>query len=120
MSTTVEANTANANEFRRWLRAAHNLPALYSTENVAIDDKIVGAKWFGPGRYTYYATEYEAETKILFGYCLSPLGPDCDEWGYQSLDEWASVTGPYGIHLIELDRHFTPVRFGDLDIPKRF
>lgn len=23
----------------------------------------------------------------LFGYCISALGPDCDEWGYSSLAE---------------------------------
>ena len=43
-------------------------------------------KLFQPGsRWTYYvcaASEYEGiEGPVLTGYCVSPLGPDCDEFG---------------------------------------
>jgi hypothetical protein len=51
-------------------------------------------KFFFPaGRYTFYATEGEEQGDdiLFFGYCVSPLGPDCDEWGYTALSELQSV-----------------------------
>jgi hypothetical protein len=40
----------------------------------------------------------------LFGYCLSPFGADCDEWGYASLNE-LRTTRVRGL-TIERDLHF--------------
>jgi transcriptional regulator with XRE-family HTH domain len=40
----------------------------------------------------------------LFGYCLSPFGEDCDEWGYASLAE-LQATRVRGL-TIERDLHF--------------
>lgn len=54
------------------------------------DDAKVVAKFFFPiGRYTFFATEGSAsgDDFLLFGYCLSPLAPEFDEWGYTSLVE---------------------------------
>jgi len=60
-------------------------------ENVS--DPLVIAKWFNPyGRSTWFATEYDPETRTCFGYVVGELGPDCDEWGYFSLDEIESTT----------------------------
>jgi hypothetical protein len=38
-------------------------------------------------------TEAEPRGKdfLFFGFCVSPLGPDCDGWGYASLTELLSV-----------------------------
>jgi hypothetical protein len=63
---------------------------------------IVVAKYFFPaGRYTFFATEGEPDGDsdfLFFGYCLSALGEDCDEWGYTRLSELQSVTrGGLGI-----------------------
>ncbi|HYK05158.1 MAG TPA: DUF2958 domain-containing protein [Thermoanaerobaculia bacterium] len=56
---------------------------------------IVVAKFFFPsGRYTLFVTEGEPEGDddfLFFGYCLSALGEDCDEWGYTRLTELQSV-----------------------------
>jgi DUF2958 family protein len=56
---------------------------------------IVVAKYFFPaGRYTLFVTEGEPEGEddfLFFGYCLSALGEDCDEWGYARLSELQSV-----------------------------
>jgi hypothetical protein len=41
----------------------------------------------------------------LYGYCISPLGPDCDEWGYASLNELATVRNRLGLG-IERDLHW--------------
>jgi hypothetical protein len=56
---------------------------------------IVVAKYFFPaGRYTLFVTEGEPEGEddfLFFGYCLSALGEDCDEWVYTRLSELQSV-----------------------------
>ncbi len=87
-------------------------PALYSTEPIAPEDKIVVAKFFDPtGRYTYYMVEYDPVERRMFGYCVSALGPDCDEWGYTSLEELEEVKGRFGLG-IERDIHFTRMPIG--------
>lgn len=66
----------------------------------------VYVKFFDPGgRYTYYATEYDPEERLLYGFCVSPLGAACSEWGYTSLDELAGVRNRFGIG-IERDLYF--------------
>jgi hypothetical protein len=83
------------------------LPPLYSQENVA--DPIAVVKFFDPcGRYTFYVLEARREAGgdfLLFGFCRSPLGPDCDELGYASLRQLESVRGPLGLG-IERDLYF--------------
>jgi len=72
------------------------------------DQAKVVVKFFDPaGRYTFYVTEGRPEGKdyLLFGYCISPLGEDCDEWGYTSLKELLSVGIQRGLG-IERDLHF--------------
>jgi hypothetical protein len=89
------------------------LPKLYETEKVKTEDKILVVKFFYPaGRGTWYGVEFDGEDRF-FGYCVSPLGPDCDEWGYFSLQELQSVRGKFGLK-IERDINWTPTRFGDL------
>ena len=64
-------------------------------------------KFFFPaGRYTFYATEGEPQGDefLFFGYCISPLGADCDEWGYVTLSELRSVK-VHGLTM-ERDLHF--------------
>ena len=71
------------------------------------DDALVVVKYFFPaGRYTLYVTEAEFDDDDirLFGYCISPLGEDCDEWGYASLAELRSIR-VRGL-TIERDLHF--------------
>ena len=68
-----------------------------SQENVK--DPIVVAKFFNPaGAGTWYATEYDPVERIFFGY-VSIFGDWNDEWGYFSLDELETVTGPLGLGI---------------------
>jgi hypothetical protein len=86
-----------------------DVPKLYATDgNGDPMDKTAFVKVFGPGRYTYYVCEWDGEDTV-FGYCVSPLGPDCDEWGYASISEWESV-GPFPI---ERDAWFEPQTVGE-------
>ena len=71
----------------------------------------VAVKFFAPGRYTLYVTEFDGED-TLFGYCVSPLGPDCDEWGYSSLKELAEME-MFGMPAIERDIYFGGMTVGE-------
>ena len=78
---------------------------------------IVIAKFFNPaGRGTWYATEYDEETEIFFGY-VSIFGDHNDEWGSFSLEQLKNVKLPLGLY-IERDRGFEEKRFNELKINK--
>jgi hypothetical protein len=63
-------------------------------------------KLFDPcGRFTFYVTDIAEDGDTLFGFTVSPLGPDCDEWGYASLREIASIRNKFGLG-IERDKWF--------------
>lgn len=86
---------------------AKNIPTIGAQDGKG-EDAVVYLKIFDPcGRLTFFATEFDGED-TLFGYMISPLGPDCDEWGYSSLSELQSVRNPLGLPL-ERDRSFNPV-----------
>ena len=91
-----------------------SLPPLYATEGVKADEKIVQVKFFSIfGRGTWLAVEYSPEEKIFFGFVVSPLGPDCDEWGYFSEEEMQSVRIA-GTPAIERDLYFKPRKFSEV------
>lgn len=89
------------------------LPALGSTDGQG-DQAICVVKYFGRGRYTFYATEFDGED-TLYGYTISALGSDCDEWGYASLREMAEATwgGYMRIPSVERDCYWTPMSVGE-------
>jgi hypothetical protein len=71
-----------------------------SQEN--IEDPEIVAKFFNPtGSWTWYATEYDHNTKTFFGL----VDGYEKEWGYFSLEELESVKGSFGLG-IERDRYF--------------
>lgn len=83
------------------------LPPLYSQDGKGMD-AIAHVKFFGGGRWTWYATEFDGED-TFFGYVVSGHGPECDELCYFSLNELESLRfPPFGLP-IERDRHFEPV-----------
>ncbi len=94
-------------------KATKNYP-FYSQENVAMADKQVSIKLFDQfGSATWYITEYDPDEKIAFGY-IEGLVPDsyCDEWGYFSIEELASIKhNHFGIERIVADKYFTAKRF---------
>ena len=68
-------------------------------------DPLIIAKFFNPsGAGTWYATEYDPDHRLLFGY-VSIFGDWNDEWGSFSLEELESYRGPFGLG-IERDLHF--------------
>ena len=74
-------------------------------------DPLIIAKFFNPcGRQTWYATEYDPETKICFGWVE---GFDYNEFGSFSIQELESLQLPFGLK-IERDRFFKEIRFKEL------
>ena len=69
------------------------------------------------GRYTFYAFDAQAHGDSgdlsMFGYCVSPHGPDCDEWGSVLLSELESL------RRIERDMYFDGVTREELSEGKR-
>lgn len=81
------------------------LPKLGATDGKPSSEVKVPLKLFDPcGRLTYFVTEWDGED-TLFGYMVSPLGADCDEFGYSSLTELTEVRNRFGLG-IERDIHW--------------
>jgi hypothetical protein len=77
-------------------------------------DPIVVAKFFNPaGAGTWYATEYDPERKVFFGY-VSIFGDHNDEWGTFSLEELESIRLPFGLG-IERDLYFGECRISEVE-----
>ena len=71
-----------------------------------VKDPVVIAKFFNPaGAGTWYATEYDPERRVFFGY-VSIFGDHNDEWGSFSLAELEEYRGTFGVG-IERDLYFT-------------
>ena len=75
------------------------LPAVYSTEQTSLKDKVVRMHFFLAG-CDWYACEYAAEEKCFFGFVILNGDYDMAEWGYFSLEELASIK----IQYLEVDR----------------
>src|SRR5438067_715232 len=62
------------------------------------NNPIVIAKFFNPqGAGTWWATEYDPEDRVFFGY--ASVLPGCDEWGYFLLDELQEYRGRFGLGI---------------------
>jgi len=76
-----------------------------------VKNPLIIAKYFGGGSYSFYATEYDPNTKVFFGYVT---GLSEDEWGYVSLEELEGIKfRPFGLG-IERDLYFTNKHFNDI------
>jgi hypothetical protein len=68
------------------------------------------------GRYTFFATEGspKGDNFLFFGYCLSAISPDFDEWGFTSLSELQDLRA-HNLRM-ERDAFLTPAArsVGDL------
>lgn len=80
------------------------LPPLYSNEEKNPDSVMAPVKFFTPdSNWTWYAVEYDPDEGLFFG-----LVDGFEvEFGYFSLMELESVTGPLGLH-IERDLYWSP------------
>ena len=82
------------------------MPQLYTTENVPLEDKVVVAKFFIPdSNWVWYAVEGSPENDNFLFFGL--VNGFEREWGYFSLNELTSFRGPLGLP-VERDLYFTP------------
>lgn len=76
-------------------------------------DPLILAKFFNPtGAGTWYATEYDPQQRIFFGY-VSIFGDWNDEWGSFSLDVLETYKGRFGLG-IERDLYFGEKRASEV------
>lgn len=100
---------------KRWKSALKKAktPALYGNDGLEDGDQAIArVKLFFPnGRWTWYITEWDGQDEC-YGYVKSGLGPDCDEWGYFTLSELATLnkglSGWNRYLQVERDLYFKP------------
>ena len=88
------------------------IPALGASHDVGDSDDVVAhVKLFSPySSWTWYVTEWEAETGLCFGLVE---GFDT-EWGYFGLTELAETTVFGGVPAIERDLYWEPKTIGEI------
>lgn len=81
------------------------LPAFYSTEGVALKEKLIVMHFF-IGGCDWYAAEYSPEEQCFFGFAILNEDYEMAEWGYFSLQELSDLK----VKFIEVDRdlHWKP------------
>lgn len=77
---------------------AAKLPPLYALDGKPAEEVKVPLKLFTPwAGATWYITEMDPETGMMFGWC--DLGMGCPELGYVSLVELEALHGPAGLKV---------------------
>jgi hypothetical protein len=94
--------------------AALSIPPLYATESVEANNKTIFARLFAlASAATWFIAEYDPEEQLAFGY--ADLGdPTCAEWGYVDVRELELLRW-LGVPRVELDLHFSPTKFAELE-----
>lgn len=86
------------------------IPALYSTEKVPMEEKIAQVKLFSPiGNGTWYILEMDKDEDLCFGY-VELLD---NEFGYFSIKELEDINLPFGLK-IERDLYFSPTPMSEI------
>ena len=90
----------------------NTIPSLYANENVRdYDDVLAPAKLFSPyGNWTWYVTEWDAET----GTCFGLVEGFETELGYFDLTELAEATVFGGVPAVERDLYWQPKTIGEI------
>ncbi|MBU0506047.1 DUF2958 domain-containing protein [bacterium] len=75
------------------------LPPLYSSESTPLKEKVIHMHFF-IGGCDWYATEYDQQDKLFFGFAILNNDLEMAEWGYFSLPELAELKSSF----VEVDR----------------
>lgn len=75
------------------------IPAIYSTEETPLQDKMIHMHFFLAG-CDWYAAEYDPTDRIFFGFVVLNGDLDMAEWGNFSLDELMNLK----VKFLEVDR----------------
>lgn len=91
------------------------IPALYETEDIDAENKVIHTKYFHPAG-TWLVAEIEVKTGLAFGYAKLASNPGGAEWGYFSLPELEQIATHGGYVVVERDCYFTPTKFSEMGI----
>ena len=89
-----------------------SMPALYSTQNIPLKEKMIHMHFFLSGS-DFYAAEYDPQSQIFFGFVILNEDYDNAEWGCFSFKELCEIR--VECFEIERDLHFTPTRARDIE-----
>lgn len=117
----TEESTYSVETAKRIAGIIKSMPASYETEEIPTSEKIVHLHYFYGGSDWYIVEkdkgndtdDLEAGLEVggqyqAFGYVILNGDLINSEWGYIPIKELIDTD------IVELDFHFTPVRFGDL------
>lgn len=82
-----------------------NIPDLYKTEDIALDDKVIFAHFF-VGSCDWFMAEFN-QKDVFFGFAILNGDLDMAEWGYISFDELKSIK-IQGWLEVEFDCYWEP------------
>ncbi|MFA6100412.1 MAG: hypothetical protein WC750_06125 [Patescibacteria group bacterium] len=88
------------------------IPAMYSTENVPLKDKVIHMHFFLGGS-DWYVAEYDPKERMFFGFVILNNDLECAEWGPFSYDELKTLRA--GFVQMDRDRHWTIRPAGEVD-----
>ena len=92
---------------------ANTLPKLYETENIQTENKLLLVRYIAIfSNWEWLVSEYDPIEGIAFGYVISGLGSDCNEWGYFSIEELEQMNGD-NLQIIR-EEDFQPITFKEL------
>lgn len=89
------------------------VPALYDTDRVPAEDKIIHVHYFSAGS-DHYMAELNRETGEAFGYVKLAGYPEGGEWGYTDLEELEQVNAHHGLVIVERDLFWEPRKFSEI------
>ena len=90
----------------------NRIPALYATESVKMEDKIIHMHFF-IGGCDWYIAEYDPAERLFWGFAILNGDLEMAEWGYISYDELLSIKAGF----VEIDRevNWNPKVFSTID-----
>lgn len=99
-----------------WLKPKQSelkeIPRLYSTEDISLEDKVIYGHFF-LGGCDWYIAEYDPEDRLFFGYAILNEDYQNAEWGYISYDELIELkVGPFEI---EWDKYWEPKKAREIE-----
>ena len=88
------------------------VPRLYSAEHIPLKEKVIYMHFFIGGS-DWYASEYDPEEGLFFGFAILNNDLEMAEWGYFSLEELSDIK----IKFLEVDRdlYFKPVKAFEIE-----
>ena len=92
------------------------IPALYETEHITAEDKIVHCHFFIGGCHWFIAEFDHVDT--MFGFCILNGDLQNSEWGYTSFGELKSIK-IQGYLEVEFDCYWKPRPAGDVELIRK-